>query len=39
MDPKEPVRNECEVIIWNISYIELRMLNQVSYDPRSCGSN
>ena len=25
--PKEPVRNECEVIIWNISYIELRMWN------------
>ena len=22
---KEPVRNECGVIIWNISYIELQM--------------
>ena len=32
---KEPVRNECDVIIWNISNIELRMCNQVSYDPRS----
>ena len=33
--PKEAVRNECEVIIWNISFIELRMWNPVSYDPRS----
>ena len=33
--PKELVRSECEVIIWNISYIELRMWNQVSYDPCS----
>ena len=32
--PKEPVRNDCEVIISNISYIELRMWNQVSYDLR-----
>ena len=30
----EPVRNECEVIICSISYIELRMWNQVSYVPR-----
>ena len=37
--PKEPMRNECEVIIWNISYIELRMWNQVSYDPCSYESN
>ena len=33
--PKEPMRNEWEFIIWNISYIELRMWNQVSYDTRS----
>ena len=31
----EPVRNECWSYIWNISYIELQMWNQVSYDPRS----
>ena len=37
--PKEPVRNECEVIIWNISYIELRMWNQVVYDPCSYERN
>ena len=30
----EPVRNEC-----NISYIELRMWNQVSYDPRTYERN
>ena len=36
---KERVRNECEVIVWNISFIELRMWNQVSYDPRSYESN
>ena len=30
--PKEAMRNECEVIIWNISFIELRIWNQVSYD-------
>ena len=36
---KEPVRNECEVIIWNISNIQLRMWNQGSYDPRSYESN
>ena len=37
--PKEPVRNECEVIIWNISYIELRMWNQVSYYTCTYKSN
>ena len=37
--PKEPVRIKYEVIIRNISYIELRMWNQVSYDPRSYKSN
>ena len=37
--PMEPVRIECEVIIRNISYIELRMWNQVSNDPRSYESN
>jgi len=37
--PKEPVRIKYEVIIRNISYIELRMWNQVSYDPRSYESN
>ena len=31
----EPVRNERWSKIWNISYIELRMWNQVGYDPRS----
>ena len=36
---KERVRNKFEVIIWNISYIQLRMWNQVSYDPRSYESN
>ena len=36
---KEPVRNECEVIICNIWNIELRMWNQGSYDPRSYESN
>ena len=35
MGPKEPVRNECWSYMWNISYIELQMWNQVSYDPRS----
>ena len=35
----EPVRNECCSYMWNISYIELRMWNQVSYDPRSYQSN
>ena len=39
VEPKEAVRNECEVIIWNISYIELRMWNQVSYEPSSDKSN
>ena len=38
VSPKEPVRNEFEVM-WNISNIELRMWNQVSYDPRSYESN
>ena len=37
--PKEPVRNECEVIIWNISYIELQMWNQVSYYTCTYESN
>ena len=37
--PKEPVRNGCEVIIWNISNIELGMWNQGSFDPRSYESN
>ena len=36
---KEPVRNECEVIMWNIWNIELRMWNEGSYDPRSYESN
>ena len=36
---REPVRNECEVIIWNISYVELRMWNQVSYEPRMYNTN
>ena len=36
---REPVRNECEVIIWNISYVELRMWNQESYEPRRDNSN
>ena len=31
----EPVRNGCEEIIWNISYVELRIWNQVRYDHRS----
>ena len=32
----EPARNECEVkIIWNISYIELRIWNKVSHDHRA----
>ena len=35
MDPREPVRIECEVIIINISYIALQMWNHVSYDPHS----
>mgnify|MGYP007094275874 CR=1 FL=1 len=39
VDPKEPVRNECEVIIWNISYIELEMWNQVSYYTCTYESN
>ena len=38
MGPEEPV-NECEVILWNVSNIELLMWNQVSYDPRSYESN
>ena len=37
--PKEPVRNEYEVIIWNISYIELEMWNQVSYYTCTYESN
>ena len=37
--PKEPVRSECEIIIWNISNIELRMWNQVSYEPLTYESN
>jgi len=32
------LRNECHVI-WNISYIDLWMWNQVSYDPRNYESN
>ena len=36
---KEPVRNECWSYIWNISYIELQMWNQVSYYPRSYERN
>ena len=36
---KEAMRSKCEVIIWNISYIELRMWNQVSYEPRWYESN
>ena len=36
---EETVRNECEVIIWHISYIELRMRGQVSYDPSSYERN
>ena len=39
MGPREPVRIECEVIIINISYIELQMWNHVSYDPHSYESN
>ena len=35
MGRKEPVRNECEVIILNISNIQLRMWSQGSYDPHS----
>ena len=38
----EPVRNECEWMsndIWNVSYIELRIRHQVSYDPRSYERN
>ena len=35
---REPMRNECEVIIRNISYIE-GMGNQVSYEPRRYKSN
>ena len=35
MGSNEPVRNECWSKIWNISYIELWMWNQVSCDPRS----
>ena len=31
----DPVRNEYWSYIWNISYIEQQMWNQVSYDPRS----
>ena len=34
-----PVRNECEVIICNISYVQLRMWSQVSYEPRRYKSN
>ena len=30
-----PVRNEYWSYIWNTSYIELQMKNQVIYDPRS----
>ena len=37
--PKEPVRNKCDVIISNISNIELRMWNQVSYAPCSFECN
>ena len=36
---RKPLRNNCEVIIWNISNIELRVWNQGSCDPRSCESN
>ena len=39
MGLKEPVRNEYEVIISNISNIELRMWNHGSFDPRSYESN
>ena len=39
MGCKEAVRNECEVIIWHISNIELRMGNHGSFDPRSYESN
>ena len=39
MGPKEAVRNECEVIIWNISFIELWIWNQVSYDTWSYERN
>ena len=37
--PKEPVRNDCSRHIWNISYIELQMWNQISYDPLSYEGN
>jgi len=37
--PKESVRNECWSYIWNISDVELRMWNHVSYDPSSYESN
>ena len=39
MGSNEPVRNQCWSYIWNISNIQLRMWNQVSYDPRSYESN
>jgi len=37
--PGEPGSNECELIIWNLSNIELRMWNKVSYDARSYECN
>ena len=35
MSSNEPVKNGCEVIYENFSYIELPICNQVSYDHRS----
>ena len=37
--PKEPVRNDCSRHIWNISYIELQMWNQISYATSFPGSS
>ena len=39
MGPKEPVRNECEVIHEIFHILNCRCENQVSYDPLSYESN